>query len=150
MKPEDLPPLEGDGGAPRPGGQPRRGLAPVPARTRSWAWFLLPVFVDVIGGALAYWALRLDSPRMARDCLYVGITLTAVKAVTMAITILALGSLGDALPWAAGGGVTIEDPAMLEECLEGTVGFDGSASSIDRDGAMACLRAHALGAPTQE
>lgn len=146
MAAKDLPPTEGAGG----GSWLRRRLAPVPARRRSWAWFLLPVFLDVIGGALAYWALRLDSPRMARDCLYVGITLTAVKAVSMAATVLVLGSIGDALPWGEGGGVAIDDPEMLEECLEGTLGFDGTAGSIDRDGAMACLRAHALGAPTQE
>ncbi len=149
MEAKDLPPLEGDAG---PGGaRPRgMGLAPAPARRRSWAWFLLPVFVDVIGGALAYWALRLDSPRMARDCLYVGITLTAVKAVTMAVTILALGGVAGAFPWGAEGTITIDDPAMLEACLEGAVGLDGAAGSIDRDGAMACLRAHALGAPSQE
>jgi len=103
------------------------------------------VFVDIIGGALAYWALRHDSPRLARDCLYVGITLTAAKAVMTVATVLALSALGGSLPWEAGTAVSIGDPAALEECLEGTVGLDGDAASFDRDGAMMCLRAHALG-----
>jgi len=87
---------------------------------------------------------------MARDCLYVGITLTAVKAVTMAVTIMALGSLDGAFPWGADGAVIIDDPAMLEACLEGALGPGGTAGSIDREGAMMCLRAHAFGAPSQE
>lgn len=140
MEEQDVPPAGGGEG------RRRGGLAPAAPRRRSWAWFLLPVFVDVIGGALAYWALRHDSPRLARDCLYVGITLTAVKAATMAGTAAALAALGGAiLPWEAGTAVSIGEPEALEECLEGTLGFDGTASSIDRDGAMACLRAHALG-----
>lgn len=140
MEGTDQPPAVGDGGS------RRLGLAPTAPRRRSWAWFLLPVFVDVIGGALAYWALRHDSPRLARDCLYVGITLTAVKAVTMAGTALALSALGGSLlPWDAGTAVSIGDPAALEGCLEGALGLDGTAASIDRDVAVACLKEHALG-----
>ncbi len=48
-------------------------------RKRSWVWFLLPVFVQVIGGIIAYYSLRPDEPRMAKDCLYIGITLTALN-----------------------------------------------------------------------
>ena len=48
-------------------------------RRRSWVWFLLPVFVQIIGGVIAYYALRPDEPRMAKDCLYIGITLSALN-----------------------------------------------------------------------
>lgn len=48
-------------------------------RRRSWVWFLLPVFVQIIGGVIAYYALKPDEPRMAKDCLYIGITLTALN-----------------------------------------------------------------------
>ena len=51
-------------------------------RKRSWAWLLLPIFVQIIGGAIAYYALKPDEPRMAKDCLYIGITLTAINAAT--------------------------------------------------------------------
>ena len=51
-------------------------------RQRSWVWFLLPVFVQVIGGIIAYYALKPDESRMAKDCLYIGITLTALNLGT--------------------------------------------------------------------
>ena len=59
-------------------------------RKRSWAWFLLPVFVQIIGGLIAYYALRPDEPRMAKDCLYIGITLTAINVGALVI-MLAIG-----------------------------------------------------------
>jgi len=143
MEAKDPPPTEG-------GGQGRFGLTPAPGRQRSWAWFLLPVFIDIVGGALAYWALRHDSPRLARDCLYVGITLTAAKAVTTAVMLMALYGLGASLPWDDGVVVDINDLSALEECLEEALGPDGTAASIDRDLAMACVRAHALGPAPSE
>jgi cytochrome bd-type quinol oxidase subunit 1 len=34
---------------------------------------LLPIFFGMIGGIIAYFILRKDDPRKARNCLYVGI-----------------------------------------------------------------------------
>lgn len=48
-------------------------------RHRSWLWFLLPIFVHVIGGIIAYYALKPDEPRMAKDCLYIGTVLTGLN-----------------------------------------------------------------------
>ena len=48
-------------------------------RPRSNWWFLLPIFLSVIGGAIAYFALRGDDPRKAKNCLYLGIALTAAS-----------------------------------------------------------------------
>ena len=48
-------------------------------RKRSWVWFLFPVFVQVIGGIIAYYALKPDEPRMAKDCLYIGIVLSGLN-----------------------------------------------------------------------
>ena len=59
-------------------------------RRRSWAWYLLPIFVQIIGGIIAYFALKPDEPRMAKDCLYIGITLTAINIGTFLI-ILGIG-----------------------------------------------------------
>jgi uncharacterized Tic20 family protein len=59
-------------------------------RKRSWVWYLLPVFVQIIGGLIAYYALRPDEPRMAKDCLYIGITLTALN-VGVFVILLAIG-----------------------------------------------------------
>ena len=44
-----------------------------PEKTRSNAWFLLPIFFGMIGGIIAFFILRKDDPRKARNCLYVGI-----------------------------------------------------------------------------
>ena len=61
-------------------------------RKRSWVWFLLPVFVQVIGGVIAYYALKPDEPRMAKDCLYIGIVLTAINFGTF-LMLLTMGFL---------------------------------------------------------
>ncbi len=44
-----------------------------PEKTRSNAWFLLPIFFGVIGGIVAFFILLRDDPRKARNCLYLGI-----------------------------------------------------------------------------
>lgn len=61
-------------------------------RSRSWIWFLLPVFVQVIGGIIAYYALKPDEPRMAKDCLYIGIVLSAINFGTF-LLLLSMGFL---------------------------------------------------------
>ena len=47
-------------------------------RPRSNWWFLLPIFLAIIGGVIAYFVLRHDDPKKARNCLYLGFILTAV------------------------------------------------------------------------
>jgi len=42
-------------------------------RSRSNAWFLLPIFFGIIGGIIAFFILRHDDPQKARNCLYLGI-----------------------------------------------------------------------------
>ena len=64
-------------------------------RKRSWLWFLLPVFIQVIGGIIAYYALKPDEPRMAKDCLYIGIVLSAINFGTFLLLISLGFILGD-------------------------------------------------------
>ena len=59
-------------------------------RNRSWVWYLLPIFTGIIGGVIAYFAMKQDNLRMAKDCLYIGITLTIVNIVPFAI-LMAIG-----------------------------------------------------------
>jgi uncharacterized membrane protein YeaQ/YmgE (transglycosylase-associated protein family) len=47
-------------------------------KSRSNAWYLLPLFVGLIGGVIAYWILRRDDPKKAKKCLYVGLILAVV------------------------------------------------------------------------
>jgi cytochrome bd-type quinol oxidase subunit 1 len=44
-----------------------------PEKQRSNAWFLLPIFFGIIGGIIAFFILRNDDPRKARNCLYLGL-----------------------------------------------------------------------------
>ena len=52
-----------------------------PKRTRSNTWFLLPIFFGVIGGIVAFFILRKDDPRKARNCLYLGIAFMFVGII---------------------------------------------------------------------
>jgi uncharacterized membrane protein YeaQ/YmgE (transglycosylase-associated protein family) len=52
-----------------------------PERRRSNWWFLLPIFIGLIGGIIAYFVLRHDDPQKAKNCLYLGIILAVVGIV---------------------------------------------------------------------
>ncbi|KAG2478543.1 MAG: hypothetical protein NPMRTH1_440004 [Nitrosopumilales archaeon] len=52
-----------------------------PERERSNWWFLLPIFLGLIGGVIAYFVLRHDDPKKAKNCLYLGITLAVIGIV---------------------------------------------------------------------
>ena len=46
--------------------------------TRSKWWYLLPIFFSVIGGVIAYFILRKDSPKLAMHCFIIGLILTVI------------------------------------------------------------------------
>jgi len=50
-------------------------------KPRSNAWFLLPIFLGVIGGIIAFFILRHDDPRKAKNCLYLGIVLMVIGII---------------------------------------------------------------------
>ncbi len=49
-----------------------------PEKPRSNLWFLLPIFLGLIGGIIAYFVLRQDDPKKAKNCLYLGIVLAII------------------------------------------------------------------------
>ncbi len=49
-----------------------------PKKPRSNWWFLLPIFLGLIGAVIAYFVLRHDDPKKAKNCLYLGIALFAI------------------------------------------------------------------------
>jgi len=61
-----------------------------PERPRSNFWFLLPIFLGLIGGIIAYFVLRQDDPKKAKNCLYLGIVLAIIG---MMINILVLSQI---------------------------------------------------------
>ena len=50
-------------------------------KIRSRAWYLVPIFFGLIGGIIAYFAIRRDDPQKAKNCLWVGIILTAINVI---------------------------------------------------------------------
>lgn len=49
-----------------------------PEKTRSNIWYLLPIFLGLIGGVIAYFVLRNDDPKKAKNCIYLGIVLAII------------------------------------------------------------------------
>jgi len=60
-----------------------------PQRTRRKTWYLLPVFMNIIGGVIAYFAIRLDDPQKAKRCLIIGASIFSVYIVVgLGLTLL--------------------------------------------------------------
>ena len=57
-------------------------------KRRSSFWFLLPIVFNVIGGVIAFFVIKEDDPRKARNCLYLGIMLAAIPVLLIVISIL--------------------------------------------------------------
>ena len=49
-----------------------------PEKRRSNWWYLLPIFLGIIGGVIAYFAIRKDDLPKAKKCIYLGLILLAV------------------------------------------------------------------------
>ena len=48
-------------------------------KRRSGWWFLLPIFLNIVGGVIAYFVLRHDDPQKAKNCLLLGIVLFGIQ-----------------------------------------------------------------------
>lgn len=57
---------------------------------RSRWWFMLPIIMQFIGGIIAYYALRQDDPTKARNCLLLGIALSAIWFAVVVLPIILL------------------------------------------------------------
>lgn len=47
-----------------------------PEKPRSNWWFLLPIILGIIGGIIAFFVLRHDDPKKAKNCLCLSLVLT--------------------------------------------------------------------------
>ena len=54
-------------------------------RRRSRLWFLMPVMFGLIGTAIAYFVLRDDDPKLAKNCLYLGLVLFGIGILTTVV-----------------------------------------------------------------
>ncbi len=50
-------------------------------KTRSKTWYLLPIFLHLIGGAIAFFAIRKDDPQKAKRCLILGGILFGINLI---------------------------------------------------------------------
>lgn len=57
-------------------------------KRRSSFWFLLPILFNVIGGVIAYFVIKEDDPKKAKNCLYLGIILAVIPFVLFVIPML--------------------------------------------------------------
>jgi len=49
--------------------------------SRSGAWYLAPIFLGLIGGLVAWVVIRQDNPRMATNCVIVGLVITVLLSL---------------------------------------------------------------------
>jgi hypothetical protein len=57
-------------------------------RKRSNLWFLLPILFNIIGGVIAYFIIKDDDPSKAKNCLWLGIILSAISIAIFLIPLL--------------------------------------------------------------
>jgi heme/copper-type cytochrome/quinol oxidase subunit 2 len=57
-------------------------------RERSSLWFLLPIIFNVVGGVIAYFVIKEDDPKKAKNCLYLGLILAAIPIILIILPLL--------------------------------------------------------------
>jgi H+/Cl- antiporter ClcA len=55
-------------------------------RKRSSLWYLLPIFLGVIGGIIGYFAVRHDDPLMAKRIFILGVIIFAIGLLISLMT----------------------------------------------------------------
>jgi len=51
-------------------------------------WYVLPIFGGIVGGIISWFAIRYDDPRKTRNCLILGVVLTAIPVILMTIQLV--------------------------------------------------------------
>jgi len=52
-------------------------------KNHSDAWYILPIFFTIIGGIIAYYVIKDDDPKKAKNCLVLGILLTVITTTAI-------------------------------------------------------------------
>jgi len=58
-------------------------------RIRSKIWYVLPVLMGIIGGLIAYFAVKKDDPKLGKNCLIVGIITFVINIGVGIVMVLA-------------------------------------------------------------
>ena len=65
-------------------------------KRRSKAWYLMPIFLGIIGSVITHFVVRHDDPKLARNCWIIGIALLAIWIVsTVAGSFATMNSMTD-------------------------------------------------------
>jgi len=57
-------------------------------KRRSSLWFLLPIVFNIVGGIIAFFIIKEDDPKKAKNCLYLGLILAAIPILLIVLPIL--------------------------------------------------------------
>jgi len=52
-------------------------------KQRSKAWYLMPIFLGIIGSVITHFVVRHDDPKLARNCWMIGIALLVIWITSM-------------------------------------------------------------------
>jgi uncharacterized membrane protein YvbJ len=64
---------------------PNRDSVKTPRKRSAW-WYILPVLFSLIGGIISFFILRNDDPKLAKNCLIIGASLTGIALLIMIAT----------------------------------------------------------------
>jgi len=59
----------------------RKDMVEQQKRKVSWTWFLLPIFLSIIGGMIGYYMLQDRDKQKAKGVLYVGIVVAILQLI---------------------------------------------------------------------
>ena len=59
-----------------------------PVKYRSKWWYLLPIFIGIVGGLVTWFALKNDDRKLAKNCLILGIVLDSIEIVFLVSLLL--------------------------------------------------------------
>ena len=48
-------------------------------KNRSGLWYLLPILFGIIGGVIAWFVIKDNDPKKAKNCLYLGLVLLIIE-----------------------------------------------------------------------
>jgi uncharacterized membrane protein YeaQ/YmgE (transglycosylase-associated protein family) len=52
-------------------------------KQRSKTWYLMPIFLGIIGSVITHFVVRHDDPKLARNCWIIGIALLVIWIASM-------------------------------------------------------------------
>ena len=56
-------------------------MSDAPRQRSNW-WYILSIFISPIGGIIAYFAIRHDDPKKAKNCLIIGFVIFGIGIVS--------------------------------------------------------------------